>query len=100
MPPQAAPAVMAKDDPKTLFGWCMYDWANSAYITTAVGLLPIFFARGVVGEGGAVFFGRVFRADTLWGMAVGTAGAISFLCAPVLGSIADFSSAKKKFLLT
>jgi len=30
-----------KDDPRTVFGWCMYDWANSAYVTTvAVGLLP------------------------------------------------------------
>src|SRR3954469_8652473 len=88
-----------KDDPKALFGWYMYDWANSAYITTAVGLLPIFFAKSVVGEQGADLFGRHFRADTLWGFAVGLAGAISFLFAPVLGAMADFSSAKKRFLL-
>src|SRR5712664_1956674 len=23
-----------KDDRRTVFGWCMYDWANSAYVTT------------------------------------------------------------------
>src|SRR2546423_12424748 len=87
-----------KDDPATVFGWCMYDWANSAYITTAVGLLPIYFASTIVGENGAVIFGKTYRADTLWGFAVGLAGAFSFICAPVLGSIADFSSSKKKFL--
>ena len=76
----------------------MYDWANSAYITTAVGLLPIYFASVIVGENGAVIFGRTYRPDTLWGFAVGLAGAVSFLCAPVFGAIADFSSSKKKFL--
>jgi UMF1 family MFS transporter len=92
-------AQPVKDDPKTIFGWCMYDWANSAYITTAVGLLPIFFASSVVGEHGAVIFGKTYRADTLWGFTVGLAGALSFLFAPVLGAIADFSASKKKFLM-
>jgi UMF1 family MFS transporter len=94
------PVVSAgnKDDPKTVFGWCMYDWANSAYITTAVGLLPIYFASTIVGAHGAVIFGRQYRADTLWGFAVGLAGVLSFLFAPVLGAIADFSASKKKFL--
>ena len=36
-----------------LFGWCMYDWANSAYVTTVVaGVLPIYFASAIVGKGG------------------------------------------------
>ena len=91
--------VPAKDDPKSVFGWCMYDWANSAYITTAVGLLPIYFASTVMAGGNAVFFGKTFRSDTLWGFVVGLAGVLSFICAPVLGAIADFSASKKKFLL-
>jgi UMF1 family MFS transporter len=88
-----------KNDRRTVFGWCMYDWANSAYITTAVGLLPIFFAKSVVGDEGVMLFGRHFRADTLWGFTVGLAGALSFLVAPVLGAMADFSASKKRFLL-
>ena len=88
-----------KNDRRTIFAWCMYDWANSAYITTAVGLLPIFFAKSVVGEQGADLFNRHFRADTLWGFTVGLAGLVSFVLAPVLGAMADFSSAKKRFLL-
>ncbi len=77
----------------------MYDWANSAYITTAVGLLPIFFASTVVPKDGAVIMGHLYRADTLWGFAVSAAGFVSFLCAPVLGAMADFSASKKRFLL-
>jgi UMF1 family MFS transporter len=92
--------AMLKDDPRTIRGWCLYDWANSAYITTAVGLLPIYFASVVVPPDGAVLFGQRFRADTLWGFVVGLVGAISFLIAPVLGAVADFSSARKKFLLS
>lgn len=93
------PNIPARDDPRTVFGWCMYDWANSAYITAAVGLLPVFFASSVVPKGGAVIFGQTYRPDTLWGFTVGLAGIISFVFAPVLGSIADFSASKKRFLL-
>jgi UMF1 family MFS transporter len=91
--------MAGKNDPRTVFGWCMYDWANSAYITTAVGLLPIFFANSVVGKNGADLLGHHFRADELWGFTVGLAGVVSFVLAPVLGAIADFSASKKRFLL-
>ncbi len=90
----------SKDDPKTIFGWCMYDWANSAYVTTvAVGILPYYFARVVVGEEGVRIGDATYSATTLWGITVGLAGALMFLFAPVLGSIADFSASKKRFLL-
>lgn len=95
------PGAVTKDDPRTLFGWCMYDWANSAYVTTvAVGLLPRYFAEAVVPAGGVAALGTTFAADTLWAAVVGTATLIAFLTAPVLGAIADFSAAKKRFLLT
>lgn len=88
-----------KNDKKTIFGWCMYDWANSAYITTAaVALLPPYFAKAVVGEAGINLFGLNVSATTLWGYMLGTAAFLVFLFAPVLGAIADFSSAKKRFL--
>jgi UMF1 family MFS transporter len=90
-----------KDDPRTLFGWCMYDWANSAYVTTvAVGLLPRYFADVVVPPEGLRIGGAVYAADTLWAIIVGAATLIAFLSSPILGAIADFSAAKKRFLLT
>lgn len=95
------PAGPAKDDRKNIFGWCMYDWANSAYITTVtVGLLPVYFARSVVGSDGFTFAGTTYSATTLWGVTVGLAAFLTFLFAPVLGAVSDFTAAKKRFLLS
>jgi UMF1 family MFS transporter len=77
----------------------MYDWANSAYATTTVGLLPIYFARVVVGSEGVRLGNATYKAEALWGAAVGLATLLSFVIAPVLGAIADFSATKKRFLL-
>ncbi len=79
----------------------MYDWANSAYITTvAVGVLPTYFASVVVGPEGLRIGGSVYSATTLWAFVIGFASFITFLIAPVLGAISDFSASKKRFLLT
>lgn len=89
-----------KNDKKTIFGWCMYDWANSAYITTVIAaILPNYFAKAIVGEAGIDILGMNMSATTLWGYMLGTAAFCVFLFAPVLGAIADFSSAKKRFLM-
>lgn len=98
----AQPTAIAhrKNDPRTIFAWCMYDWANSAYITTAVGLLPIYFADFIVGEKGVVLGGTLFSPVALWGFVEGLAALVLLLFAPVLGAIADFSAAKKRFLLS
>jgi UMF1 family MFS transporter len=79
----------------------MYDWANSAYVTTvAVALLPAYFAQVVVGPEGVAIGGTTYSATSLWGFTVGGATLIAFVFAPVLGSIADFTCAKKRFLLS
>ena len=42
-----------KNDRRTIFGWAMYDWANSAYSTVIAGaILPAYFASQVVPETG------------------------------------------------
>lgn len=90
-----------KNDKRTIFGWCMYDLANSAYITTvSAALLPIYFREGIVGEIGIDVFGLTVSASAMWGFMLGFAALLVFLFAPVLGSIADFSAAKKKFLIS
>ena len=78
----------------------MYDWANSAYGTTVVAaLLQNYFALVVVGKAGVSIAGQTFSAIALWGYMLGASALVVFLCAPVLGAIADFSAAKKKFLI-
>jgi UMF1 family MFS transporter len=72
------------------WAWYMYDFGNSAY--AAVVLLAVYSAyfQGAV-VGGA-------EGSRLWGIAVGIAMITVALTAPVLGTIADFSGAKKRFL--
>lgn len=94
--PREAPP---KNDPRTIFGWAMYDWANSAYMTTvAAALLPAYFARSVVPPGGYEVFGRTLNGQELWGYFVSFGTFVIFLLTPVLGAVADFSAAKKRFL--
>ena len=71
--------------------WYFYDFGNSAY--AAVVLLAVYaayFQSQVVG--GA-------QGSRLWGLSVGVAMFIVAAISPVLGAIADYSSAKKQFLI-
>ena len=84
---------MKIDDRKAIFGWAMYDWANSAFATTVMaGFFPIFFheywSSGVDGE----------VSQARWALANSASGIIVALMAPVLGAIADKGTARKKFL--
>ncbi len=84
---------MLKNNKKTIFGWAMYDWANSAFATTVMaGFFPIFFKN-------YWFSGADSNLSTVWlGRANSIAGVIVALSAPILGAIADNGSSKKKFL--
>ncbi|RMH70704.1 MAG: MFS transporter [Gemmatimonadetes bacterium] len=88
------------NDKKQIFGWAMYDWANSAYITTtAVAILPIFFLKVVVPPAGVLIGRHYYAAESLWGFANSAATLVIFLLAPILGAISDFSASKKRFLM-
>ena len=88
-----------KNDQRTIFGWAMYDWANSAYATTIAGaVLPAFFADEIVPEGGYEIFGATFSGEAMWGFVTGGGAFLLFLLMPVLGAVADFSASKRAFL--
>jgi len=89
------------NDKKQIFGWLMYDWANSAFVTTvAVGLLPIYFVRVVFGDVETYSFGLFeLKPTTIWAFTLSAVAVIVFIIAPILGAIADFSNSKKKFLM-
>jgi UMF1 family MFS transporter len=86
--------MMQLDDKKAIFGWAMYDWANSAFATTVMaGFFPIVFKQfWSVGADTTVSTARLGLANSVAGIAVA-------LCAPILGAIADKGTSKKKFLL-
>lgn len=77
-----------------MWGWALYDWANSAFATTVMaGFFPIFFKQ-YWSHGADV---NVSTAQLGFGNSL--AGLVVALMAPVLGAIADRGSAKKKFLI-
>ncbi len=85
---------MQTDNKKTILGWALYDWANSAFATTIMaGFFPLFFKQfWNAGVDATVSTARLGLANSIAGTTV------AFL-APVLGAIADKGTSKKKFLL-
>jgi UMF1 family MFS transporter len=79
---------------KSVWGWALYDWANSAFATTVMaGFFPIFFKQ-YWSHGADV---NMSTAQLGLGNSIGSL--LVALMAPVLGAIADKGSARKKFLI-
>ncbi len=72
------------------WSWYLYDFGNSAYASAVfLAVYSVYFKEKVVG--GA-------EGTRLWGWALFIAMLVVALTAPILGSIADFSGSKKRFL--
>lgn len=79
---------------RSIWSWACYDWANSAFATTIMaGFFPIFLPEYWSQGSDPV------RSFAVLGFANGMASVIIALLAPILGSIADRGSARKRFLL-
>lgn len=80
-------------DRPELRAWAMYDWANSAMVTTVVAaVFPIYYST--VAGANLTDTEATFRFSI-----VTTVGlAIVAVLAPILGAIADFTAAKKRML--
>ncbi len=79
---------------KAVWGWALYDWANSAFATTVMaGFFPVFFKQ-YWSHGADV---NLSTAQLGFGNAI--AGLAMALLAPIIGAAADTASAKKRFLI-
>jgi MFS transporter, UMF1 family len=94
-----------KNNPRELFGWKMYDWANSAFYTTVVGALfsPYLtrLAQTAVGENGVVLdlgpLGSV-TAKSLPTLCVSISVGAQVFLLPILGALGDYSNLKKRLM--
>jgi UMF1 family MFS transporter len=101
----AVPSTSDKNDPRELFGWKMYDWANSAFYTTVVGALfsPYLtrLAQTAVGENGVVMhlgpLGNV-TAKSLPTLCVSVSVGAQVFLLPILGALGDYSNLKKRLM--
>ena len=93
------------DDPREVFGWIAYDWANSAYVTTVATVLlgPYLtaLAQGAAGsENGVVLqLGPLaVTAKSFYPYCVSTSVFLQVFLLPVLGAIADYTRFKKRMM--
>jgi UMF1 family MFS transporter len=76
-----------------IFSWCMYDFANSSFTTVIVTAFYVLYFKEVVLKGYSPEEG-----DFFWGLNISLSMLFVALSSPILGAIADYSGAKKKFL--
>ncbi len=77
---------------REIFGWCCYDFANSAFVTVVITVVFGPFFTGVVAAGSPA-------ANTLWSAMLAASQAVVIVFGPALGVMADVTASKKKYLL-
>ena len=83
-----------KENKQAVWSWAFYDWANSAYSTTVMaGFFPLFFKEYWADPNNPT------QSTFYLGMANSIASIVVAALAPLLGSVADQGSTKKKFLI-
>jgi UMF1 family MFS transporter len=89
-----APAVVAdsrRNDPRVIWSWAFYDWANSAFTTLVVTFIY------------STYFTQAMTADEVtgtawWSRAVAASALLTAAISPILGAAADRAGAHKRFL--
>lgn len=93
---EAGPAPARREIPVTrreIFGWAMFDFANSSYTTVVITVVY-----------GAFFVGSVVPAgsrarDSWWSLAIILGTLLALVLSPLAGAISDLSGRKKAYLV-
>lgn len=81
---------------KQQWQWIFYDWANSGYgILVVTAVLPVYF-KAVADRAGV----STANSTALWGYANSFGTLVVSILAPLLGALADYPHAKKRWLNT
>ena len=80
-----------RDNPKVIWSWAFYDWANSAFTTLVVTFIY------------STYFTKAMAPDEVtgtawWSRAVAVSALLTAVLAPILGAGADRAGARKRFL--
>ncbi|MEJ5198022.1 MAG: MFS transporter [Anaerolineae bacterium] len=91
------------NDRREIFGWAMYDWANSAFSTTVVTVFlgPYLTAitRAAADAQGLVYlFGTPIRYDSFFTYCISASVLLQVTFLPILGALADYSHLRKQLL--
>lgn len=91
-----------KAERKEIFGWAMFDFANSSYTTVIITVVfSIIFPKLIVGSDSVSADGHPeYRlGNLLWSVALSISYLLVVITAPIFGAIMDHTASKKKFLL-
>lgn len=78
---------------RAIWAWTMYDWANSTFATTIMAaVLPVYYASVAAADL------PPNEATSNWAFTTTIALVLVAILGPILGAMADFSGAKKRFL--
>lgn len=88
------------NDRREIFGWTMYDWANSAFSTTVVTtFLGPYLLSLAENQGGVNLLGFTVRPAAFFPACVSISVVLQVLFLPLLGAIADYSRLKKRMMM-
>ena len=90
-----------KEENKSVTGYCMYDWAKSAFETSVtVAILPAWFAYLFLEANGltGTVIGVEMSSDAAWSLAVTLGTLLVAIVSPSIGVIADRKRIKMKAL--
>lgn len=74
-----------------IIGWCLYDWANSAFPTVIITFVfAAYFTKGVAPD--------EVTGTALWGQAIGWSALVVAALSPIVGAIADHTGRRKPWL--
>ncbi len=88
VPPPAFPPVKRRE----IFGWCCFDFANSAFTTI---IITVIYSRYFIGEVAQ----NAPEAPAWWGRALAASQIAVILSSPLIGAVADAKAGKKRFLM-
>jgi UMF1 family MFS transporter len=104
----AASSAIAKpmiNDKREIFGWAMYDWANSAFSTTVATVFLGPYLASLVSkaavlsqDGVARVLGIPIAADSFFPYCISLSVGMQVLFLPILSAIADYSHRRKQMM--
>ena len=90
------------NDKREIFGWTMYDWANSAFSTTVVTALlgPYIQALAESSSTPLMIFGFPVQPAAIFPASASLSVLLQVFFLPLLGTIADYTNLKKRMMMT
>jgi UMF1 family MFS transporter len=91
------------NDRREIFGWAMYDWANSAFSTTVITVFLGPYLTAVTkaaadAQGMIYLFGVPIRFDSYFTYCISASVLLQVSFLPILGALADYSHLRKRLM--